>query len=255
MCPTTIIGVDCAVESTRTGYAIGHLAKRKTVVTEVGTGRGVESLCASLASRVEGRTLFALDAPLGWPRALGSQLQRHLAGVPLTEGDAHVLFRRGTDRFVRSRLGLQPLDVGADRIARTAHAALQFLRCLRQELGADIPLAWSPDFQDDIAAIEVYPAGTLTANGIRSRGYKKKGSREARCEIVQFLRGQETFEIAEDISRLEENHDALDATVCILAAMDFLAGKAMPPPDLATAKKEGWIWVLDPGDCIERPRQ
>ena len=37
--------------------------------------------------------------------------------------------------------------------------------------------------------------------------------------------------------------DQLDAAVCVLAAADFLADRAVPPGDLATARKEGWIWV------------
>ena len=42
---------------------------------------------------------------------------------------------------VRDRIGKQSLDVGADRIARTAHAALQLLHELRGRLGKPIPLA------------------------------------------------------------------------------------------------------------------
>ena len=39
------------------------------------------------------------------------------------------------------------------------------------------------------------------------------------------------------------NADALDAVVCLLAAMDFLGGYALPPDDRDRAEREGWIWV------------
>ncbi len=75
--------------------------------------------------------LLALDAPLGWPAALGVALAGHRAGGPL-EHTPNRLFRRRTDDWVRSRFGKRPLEVGADLIARTAHAALALLEGLRQ---------------------------------------------------------------------------------------------------------------------------
>src|SRR5437016_7332440 len=49
------------------------------------------------------------------------------------------MFRRVTDDVIYERLGKRPLDVGADRIARTAHAALRFLEELRGFLGSTSP--------------------------------------------------------------------------------------------------------------------
>ena len=45
---------------------------------------------------------------------------------------------------------------------------------------------------------------------------------------------------------MESKSDALDAVICLLAAQDFLIGKAMPPNNHAPALKEGWIWVRYP---------
>jgi hypothetical protein len=42
---------------------------------------------------------------------------------------------------------------------------------------------------------------------------------------------------------LERNSDALDAVICVLAAQDFLQGRAMPPENLELAQHEGWIWA------------
>ena len=95
-------------------------------------------------------------------------LQRHWAGTALGV-DSNALFRRETDRFIRDKLGKQSFDVGADRIAWTAHSALTLLSALRERLHAPIPLAWSPRICG-LCAIEVYPAATLKAHAICSRG-------------------------------------------------------------------------------------
>ena len=42
---------------------------------------------------------------------------------------------------------------------------------------------------------------------------------------------------------MENSADALDAGLCVLAALDFLWGNAMEPEDQQKARKEGWIWV------------
>ncbi len=86
---------------------------------------------------------LALDAPLGWPAVLGETLGPHIAGESL-DGTPNELFRRQTDHFIKAVIGRQPLDVGADRIARTAHAALGLLEQLRQLTGQPVPLAWTP---------------------------------------------------------------------------------------------------------------
>ena len=183
-------------------------------------------------------TILAMDAPLGWPIKLGHQLSHHSAGERI-DCEPNELFRRETDRVVKEKLGRQPLDVGADRIARTAHAALQLLGELGQVTGCPIPLAWHSDVEG-VSAIEVYPAATLTAYRIRSSGYKRKDQPEARAEIVEGLRSH--LELPDDVSLVLSNADALDAAVCVLAGADYVSGRAVQPTDMAAAEKEGWIW-------------
>jgi hypothetical protein len=154
------------------------------------------------------------------------------------------MFRRETDRFVQRTVGKTPLDVGADRIARTAHAALGMLDKLRRETRKEIPLAWNPELVSEIEAIEVYPAATLSAHGFRSTGYKKPESRAAREEIMSQL--THVLTPPADKSKMLNSADALDAVVCLLAAKDFLDGSAMAPEDLDLAHREGWIWVARP---------
>ncbi len=193
--------------------------------------------------------LIALDAPLGWPMGLGEVLQYHSAGSP-ADRCSNEMFRRSTDRYIKEKVDKQPLDVGADRIARTAHTTLKELNILRNKNGSEIPLAWSSDDLEGIQAIEVYPAATLKSHGLRFNGYKKtKDSckRAEREEIATKLRDYLNLR-DNDFRTVLDNDDALDAVVCLLAAADFIRGDSMPPPPdySETARREGWIWCLEP---------
>ena len=92
-----------------------------------------------------------------------------------------------------------------------------------------------------MAAIEVYPAATLLAHGVRASGYKQPSQVAERREILSALVG--TLEMKTEVSLLETSADALDAVVCLLAAKDFLDGRAVGPLDQPLAEIEGWIWV------------
>ena len=142
---------------------------------------------------------------------------------------------------MKARLGKQSLDVGADRIARTAHSALKLLDEVRQKTGLPIPMAWEPNYTERVAAIEVYPAATLIAHGIPDTGYKKKEKVAERKVILGSL--EHALQLPEDRAAMELSADALDAAVCVLAGFDFLHGEAYTPEDSELAKHEGWIWV------------
>jgi hypothetical protein len=154
-----------------------------------------------------------------------------------------LLFRRATDRFVKSHFGKQPLDVGADRIARTAKAALELLDRIRSQTALRIPLVWEPHYVEKVAAIEVYPAGTLVSRGLPGSGYKKKGQIELRRQIVRGLKHH--INLAVDLEDAKVNANVLDAIVCVLSGTDFLGGQAVSPSDLNEAGKEGWIWIKE----------
>ena len=242
---TTVIGIDCAVEPKKTGLALAVVEGSRTQLLKVVTGKDKKPVAIVYDwIRNSQQVLLALDAPLGWPATLGGELVRHRSGEPL-EASADRLFRRETDRFVRQLTGKRPLDVGADRIARTAHAALNLISELRSLTDCSIPLVWEPTLSERIQAIEVYPAGTLAASGLPDSGYKKSKDLPARKEILTGLQDRvDTSGISE--MKLLGNADILDAVVCVLAAADFLKGKSIPPIDHELAEKEGWIWVRTP---------
>jgi len=243
---TQIIGIDCATDPAKIGVARGvprdsrvHLEAAQLV----GKGGDVSSIVSQWVREHRGPSLLAVDAPLGWPAELGARLSTHRAGQPLP-GEANRLFRRDTDRVVHERLGKLPLDVGADRIARTALAALQLLQRVREACSLEIPMAWTARDVAQTAAIEVYPAGTLVSRGVTSSGYKLAADRDVREAMLDALANE--LVVGEHRATLAQHADVLDAALCLLAGADFLSGTVIEPTDLATARHEGWIWVRHP---------
>jgi predicted RNase H-like nuclease len=246
---TTIIGIDCATENAKVGLARGvwENGQVRVLCTKRGTGKGVADLATQIAKWIpyKSRTLLALDAPLGWPKPLGPTLKDHKAGQAISI-EANQLFRRDTDRFMIETIGQRPLDVGADRIARTARTALALLGKLRELTEQCIPLAWDPVLDEDTSAIEVYPAATLKVYGIRASGYKQRTKREEREEILSALEKYMILPAPPDSERMLQNADVLDAVICVLAAADFILDRAIAPNKREVAEKEGWIWVRAP---------
>lgn len=243
-----VIGLDCATEDSKVGLALGKYDAGAIKVLAIEICSRERTAASVITTWLDGAedALLAIDAPLGWPLQLAGSLSSHQAGATINTSP-NDMFRRETDRFIQREIGKTPLDVGADRIARTAHAALGILGEIRILTGAAIPLAWGHDSVSGVAAIEVYPAATLVVHGFRSTGYKKPPQVGERIEILSQLEG--VMELPADTAQMKNNADVLDAVVCLLAAKDFLDGRAMEPVDLDLAVREGWIWVapLEPG--------
>lgn len=234
-----IIGIDCATQPNKTGLALGEWDGESCTVLEVQKGSQTHLPVDVVRGWLDDQqTLLALDAPLGWPRAMGERLAEHQAGQLLGETSNH-FFSRNTDRFVREKTGKRPLEVGAALIARTAHASLAFLEDLRCRSGRPIPLAWDPNVEE-VRAIEVYPAATLISHGIPHEGYKGYKGLIVHQEILREL--ENSMVLPDECSHVEGNDDLLDAVICILAAVDFLEGNVHFPENPELAQKEGWIW-------------
>lgn len=245
--PVTIVGVDCAVKHNKVGVAAGSFGGDGLKITEVFNPESPSALLSFLADhlRHERAALLSLDAPLGWPTQLALGLTEHRAGERHTE-PAHRMFRRTTDNVVYENLNKRSLDVGADRIARTAHAALQVLADIRRESGLKIPLAWSPGRTDSVVALEVYPAATVVSRGWSADGYKKAGGdgSMARRKLVRSMRKE--LDMDDKLAAKVASSDHLiDAVLCVLAAADFARGDVIQPNEeqLKMAQREGWIWV------------
>ncbi len=241
-----VIGIDCATNPDRVGLARGRVTDHDVSLVEARVAGSTMDACIVGWMREADCVLLALDAPLGWPAPLAAALADHSAGEALPEA-ANALFRRRTDDVVARAIGHRPMDVGADRIARTAHATLELLRRLRRLTGERIPMAWSAFLEHRVAAIEVYPAGTLRSHGLQHTGYKLAEHSAVRRRILAEILSGGLLTLECDKGTLERNADVLDAAVCVVAAHDFLAGRATPPADWQLARREGWIWVRNPG--------
>ncbi len=240
----TLIGIDCAAQPVNVGVAIGRVVDGVTHIEQLHAGH--PDPVDLVADAISSPALLAFDSPLGWPADLGDRLAVHRAGERL-QGEPNDLFRRETDRFVKQAIGKQSLDVGADRIARTAHAALGLLADVRERTGLAIDLAATQTDSEESRCFEVYPAATLKAHGIDARGYKgnKPQNHDARRKLIDALASR--LRIGETLIDLAiAKDDALDAAICCLAAADFAAGACFEPEDAALAAKEGWIWLRRP---------
>ncbi|MEM9491348.1 MAG: DUF429 domain-containing protein [Myxococcota bacterium] len=244
---TVIIGIDCATDPKRIGIAAARRTQKgRCTVHSIGLGSDGPPLVERIAELCQShdRALLAMDAPLGWPHDLGRVLHNHSAGQPIAVTANH-LFRRATDRMIHERYGKLPLEVGADRIARTALAALDLLGQIGAQLDRRGQLAWSPALTPGLSAIEVYPAATLLAHWNYRQRYKRAEDRDARQALLGHL--AQHLSLPQDCSRAIDNADILDAILCVLAGHDFLSGRALAPPpsqrDLA--RHEGWIWVAE----------
>ena len=243
---TTIIGIDCATKANKMGLALADLSSGRLIIRQVMPGDQAEPSIPKMIGRwiQEGtKTLLALDAPLGWPSDMGLSLAEHTAGQQLAiEPDK--MFRRLTDRFVKDVTGKSSLDVGADRIARTAHSALDLLSNIRMVTSQEIPLEWSPGSLNEVGAIEVYPALSLLALDLSPNGYKQGDTAHAaREKLLNALKQHIDFDQDAE-GKMIANADLLDAVLCVKAGADFLSGKCRKVlrEDDSTARKEGWIW-------------
>ena len=253
-----IIGIDCATESKRLGLALGEWDGHRVTVCRASVGgdentNPLETLFDWI-SNTASTTLLAIDAPLGWPIGLRTALNGHVAGACIDVAP-HDMFRRLTDVCIKRRLGKTSLDVGADKIARTAHTALAMLNELAVRLGASIPLAWMPDALPNVSAIEVYPAALLASYEIDASLYKRPESAgqdsigsNARARLLGDVKARFPGAIGNEakIERARDSADALDAILCVLAAGEFLAKRTIAPADdreLGIATIEGWIWA------------
>ncbi len=238
-------GIDCATQPEKVGLARAAWDGQRLVGLQIHQNQkdtDVAGVVASWLLSTEGPYLLALDAPLGWPAAFGTALAGHAAGGPLPV-EAAPFFRRLTDR--RLEKVHRPMDVTADRIARTAFWAVNLLGEAARRAGRPIPLAWDYRSLEPLSAIEVYPAATLTQLGLPARAYKKARQSQPRQVIIEGIRP--FFADGTDFSPCLEDADQLDAALCLVAGMDFICGRCPAPDDLALAKKEGWIWAREKG--------
>lgn len=273
-----IIGIDCAADPEDIGIAFARtdgdllLIDRVLARFRCGTKDRTERI-AQLAKTITDEvmddrpTLFALDAPLGWPVSMSNALRSHEAGssslldLPLVGHDD--LFRRETDRVVMTETGKKPLEIGADRISRVTHTALRLAgRLASHPRLTTTPIA-DPTGHHESILIEVYPAlagpfflspkskattGRDYWNNIAKKlGELKEEAWPAMLDRLQRCQAIEDTTI--DTGGLNDKDKKLrdhgfDAILCAWTGFRFLQGKCVPPRGIPdnTLTREGWIW-------------
>ena len=242
-----IVGIDCATIATKTGLSLSDFVKGVLTVKECRLGRKEPSVAEQILPWVRHAevALLAVDSPLGWPAAMGNALGQHTAGAPIGIS-SNDLFRRRTDEVVRNAIGKNPLEVGADRIARTAVSALSVIDELALLCDRKIALAWTETLSSGIYSIEVYPAGTLRSYEGSAPGSGDSVSRKKALLTEMINEGR--LSLCPGPLEAIDNEHALDSVFCAIAAMDFLEGQVIHPKsdEEARGRKEGWIWVRSP---------
>lgn len=240
-----LIGLDAASDRKKFGYAIGWLDGGCVRIEQAGlladAGAPLDTLIVPALLNASS-AIVAIDAPLGWPDGLRELVGAHRAGALAKVSCKKKCFRRATDVQIYDLLKKMPLEIGADRIARAAHEALTVLDELRRKTGLPIPLAWQPNVSG-LAAIEVYPAATLTAHGYMRAAYKKPEQGQVRKALADDLAA---LGLVEGLDKLiNQRADVFDAGLCLLAAADFVRGRCTGPTaeQFEQAQREGWIWV------------
>jgi hypothetical protein len=78
-----LIGIDCATQPNKVGLALGELEGDVVCIKACRTGSPKDRLASIVISWLQpgNPALMALDAPLGWPRAIGQALAGHQAAA------------------------------------------------------------------------------------------------------------------------------------------------------------------------------
>lgn len=236
-----IIGLDAAVQDKDIGCVRGKYNKGSFTVTDRWERK--EPLVSYIGDWIKAseQAILAIDAPLGWPTSFRQVLNTHCAGRPL-DIDPILFFKRKTDLDIRERFKKNPLEISADRIARTAFFTLERIGQIERNLESELQLLWSMEELKHYGMMEVYPAATLLANSFPIKGYKKDNT-AAREKLYEGLKKNYNFtnHKGQDLTAIE--HD-FDAFVCCLACVDFIEGKCQAPDSIdQEIIEEGWIWV------------
>jgi len=242
------------------GTAGGRWTIRVDRIRDPRTSRHLVETVAEWCTTDAMPVMLCVDAPIGWPEAMGTALVTHRAGEPI-EASADALFRRHTDHDIRRRLGKTPLDIGADRIARAALATLRALDDIRTYLRVrggsrvlQVATTTAECLPRDgiVPVLESYPAGWFASEGIPTRGYRPPAAEDRRSElwaaaVAAQERGGRRLALDVPETAITARADDLDAVVAAFNGIDALTGRCPGPHEgLRTAvEREGWIWCKD----------
>lgn len=235
------VGVDLAAEPKNTAVAVIEWTAQGARVTELDVDRSDESIVSACA----GADKVGLDCPIGWPEAFVAFVRAHRDDRVTPPGATpgmqwrHPLANRLTDDVVHTEVGVVPLSVSADRIARPAMRAAGLLASLAGE-GDRL------DRTGGGLVVEVYPAASLRQWALDHNGYKGKANLERLATLASGLREAAPWLDVDAFAELFSRSDhAFDAVVAALTARAAAVGQASRPTaaQAKVAAYEGWIAV------------
>jgi predicted nuclease with RNAse H fold len=187
-----------------------------------------------LSQLIDSAEAIGIDAPFGWPTEFVAAVNDWPHDTWSQEGRDRLRFRE-TDRFVRATQSVWPLSVSTDTIALPAMRAMSLLKKHRVT-----------DRSGDGRFFEVYPAASLRAWGMTSRGYKEDKRPEccdARHRMLAALRVAMPWLVAPD--DYARDPDALDSLIAALTARSASQGRTIRPDSsqVDVASREGWIHI------------
>jgi hypothetical protein len=248
-----VLGIDLAAQPASTGAVVlrcesaGGSAERSSTSWSVEAhGPADDELLVQLGAEA---TAIGVDCPLGWPSAFVDAVGAHHRHDPWpAEADRRPLTHRLTDHELRARRQGNPMSVSADLLGHVA------MRCawLQREWSAQ---RGEPALRDGSTwLMEVYPAASLRAWGLPSRGYKVRRGADAeplarRHQILDALVVAlgDRLELGEVRERCLDSDHLLDALIAALTVLVVRAGgTTWPLPEQRSiAQAEGWIHVPD----------
>lgn len=181
------------------------------------------------------RVVVGIDAPLAFPEAFGALITGTLINrtqaAPFALGQRELdnpLAYRETDRFISKAHDKKPLSASFDRLGNNATLAMTLVNAWRSE-GLSV-LPFDAPRSSGREALEVYPALYKGQAGLAQR-------------VVPLL--------PKSVLGRDLRDDALDATLCAVSALAWLAPedprlpRLVPPEGEGPWAREGWIYAPD----------
>ena len=224
------LGIDLASQETNTAACSIEWLGDRAIVQSISMGLSDSQLDVMIA----GADVVGIDAPFGWPAAFA-------AGVAQWDHEEWTDTLRDrwrfrvTDHHAKAHLGRWPLSVSSDLIALPAMRAMALLHRhgVTDRSGGDGRF------------FEVYPAASLHAWGLASRGYKgkKDDAPEKRREIFCGLGDRMPWFEGSEPCLADDN--LLDALVAAITARQAAQGMTGWPDssEKQIAVQEGWIHI------------
>jgi predicted RNase H-like nuclease len=265
-----IIGFDCAAQMDKVGITYSEFTANKWKIEKILPKANYDKFLKKIEyfKEREEEVLLCFDTPLGYPQKMVAYLNKLTAGKADLGNEfnyddhSREYFRRRTDILVKNELGITPLEIGADKLARSTLRTFEIINRINKILNGELSLAWDNKNLSQYSMIEVYPKATLV--GLKKfAGYqfpvgrKKKPKQknymsfkkdiDAKKKVLKIILKEctnpEDIDIPEKIKPKFEH--GFDSLICAFTGKKFIDGKLNSPSDfgLDNDMKEGWIWT------------